>query len=462
MSKKSDDSIERFFKKAVAQQDLSHLDSDWKNMEKMLVDHTLAASAAKAGIRKKVLTYSIVGALFLSGVFFAVTRTWKSVPEDKVANKTTQTTKPSQAAAGMSGPKNETKENPSADLLPSDSKISRHGRHGISSNAQQRKGHDGWSEASDGVQRSYSTSNSAVKTMLSDNEDQPGVLLTQTPPSVTDEKLLPRPEVLNPESANVLSESHQSIGRKTSDEPAADSVGQIEVAKATDILEDKKEEEKPSVTKVPSRWGMALTVAPDFSSTSIGRYSAPGTAYGLFISYRPLPRWQFSTGLIKTAKQYEGYGDEYQPPSGYWENRTNGIVPDEVEGSCGIIEWPLMVRFDLLSKTNSRLYIASGVSSYAMRHESYTYRFAQDNPGAASGWKSSGPTAYAFSIGHLSAGYERSFSNRIAVAIEPYFKIPFKAIGWSNIKLHTTGAYVTVRYTFQKKSIVPTLRNKRQ
>jgi hypothetical protein len=208
--------------------------------------------------------------------------------------------------------------------------------------------------------------------------------------------------------------------------------------------------------KIPSRWSVALTVAPDFSSTTVGRYSAPGAAYGLLVSYRPLPRWQVSTGLIKSAKQYEGYGDEYQPPSGYWENRTNGIVPDEVEGNCGIIEWPLILRFDVIAKSNSRFYVTSGISSYLMRHESYKYNFEEENPGAASGWNSSGPSSYAFSIGHLSVGYERAFSNRIAVAIEPYLKVPFKAIGWSNIDLYTTGAYLTVRYTFQKQSIVTT------
>jgi hypothetical protein len=452
MPKKSDDSLERFFKKAVAQQDISYRDADWKNMEKMLDEQALAASGAKLSLRKKVAAYSIVAVLFFSGMYLAVTRPWESASDGKLVRKTQKDIKPSQAAAGMLGPLSGTKENPSADLLSSDiqSKSTTNKANNASPQIQTEVPPD---SNRDGRRSGTDT---ATEKIMADDNVRPDVFHIDKHPSLATTTGATPPVILNSGSIAANSPVVESVITKATDDVDVDSVVSKEDIVEKNISEKEEGEEETPPTRISSRWSVAVTVAPDFSSTSVGRYSAPGTAYGLFVSYRPLPRWQISTGLIKTYKQYEGYGDEYQPPAGYWENRTNGIVPDEVDGNCGIIEWPLILRYDLVAKANSRFYVATGVSSYLMRHESYQYRFAQENPGAASGWKSSRPTSYAFSIGHFSVGYERSFSNRVAIAIEPYFKVPFKAIGWSNIDLHTTGAYVTVRYTFQKQSIVPT------
>jgi hypothetical protein len=39
----------------------------------------------------------------------------------------------------------------------------------------------------------------------------------------------------------------------------------------------------------------------------------------------------------------------------------------------------------------------------------------------------------------------------LAVGIEPYIKIPLRDIGWSNLKLFSVGASITVRYRILNK-----------
>lgn len=205
-------------------------------------------------------------------------------------------------------------------------------------------------------------------------------------------------------------------------------------------------------TITPSRWSVALVVAPEFSSTSFDKQTSPGSAYGLMIGYRILNRITITTGVVKTHKKYVGYGEDYQPPAGYWQYRTNGIVPDEVSGQCSVYEFPLMLQYDLLPRDKWRLFAAGGVSSYRMMNEKYAYTFNEPNDGAADGWATDTPSSYYFSVGHLSLGYERQLYRGLHAGIEPYVKLPFGGIGWSNVNLLTMGAYFNVRYKFSKRN----------
>jgi hypothetical protein len=165
-----------------------------------------------------------------------------------------------------------------------------------------------------------------------------------------------------------------------------------------------------------------------------------------------MPRLSIRSGWLKTRKKYEGKGSDYQPPEGYWQYKTNGVVPDEIYGTCSVNEVPIFIRYDLVQHAKSKLYLATGVSNYRMTSESYSYRFYQENPGAASGWSGNVPSSYRFAVGHFSIGYEKSISKHFAFAAEPFLKAPFGAIGWPKVSLYSTGIYFSGRYTFHRKN----------
>jgi len=246
-------------------------------------------------------------------------------------------------------------------------------------------------------------------------------------------------------------------GLSTVDAPSADTVQadttarQAPLAKQPAAAEEQKKNDKP---RIPSRWSVALVVAPDFSTTGLGaEMSKPGTAFGGMIGYRLSRKFTIASGVIRSSKKYTGYGKDYTPPEGYWIARTNGVVPDEIYGSCTVVEVPVNVQFDLWHNPRSRLYIAGGVSSYFMRREAYAYSFDQPNDGADRYWSSSRPSTFAFKVGNLSAAYEIMLTKNFGVSVEPYFKIPFQGIGWANLSLYTTGAYINARYFFLKKNL---------
>jgi hypothetical protein len=68
MSKKNEDSVERFFRKAASSYDTSYKESDWQKMEKMLDERDAAAAA----IRTKRIQRTIVSAVVGTAVIFTL------------------------------------------------------------------------------------------------------------------------------------------------------------------------------------------------------------------------------------------------------------------------------------------------------------------------------------------------------------------------------------------------------
>lgn len=205
------------------------------------------------------------------------------------------------------------------------------------------------------------------------------------------------------------------------------------------------------------RLSLLLSFAPDFSTTSMSRYSAPGKAFGAMLHYHIKNRWRLSAGVIKNNKQYTGEGDDYTPPTGYWKYYTNGKIPTSIDGSCDIVEFPLMVQYTLRQNSRNRWLVGAGASSYLMQRESYRYFYDEPNPGAKEGWASRSSSRFLFNMVNLTVGYEHQVFSGFTIGAEPYIKIPIEEIGWTNLKLFSTGAALTMRYVIvsRKNTFVP-------
>src|SRR3990170_2300529 len=200
--------------------------------------------------------------------------------------------------------------------------------------------------------------------------------------------------------------------------------------------------------KPSSRWTLGLLFAPEFSTTRLNHYSTPGQSLGLRIGYQFTNRFSVNTGIIRSAKKYKDDAGEYNTNPNYWKNRTNGVIPEEIDGQCLVLEIPLDLQFDIISTQKSRVFASAGMSSYFMLSQSYRYKFETPNPGADTGWSTSKSESYWFGVGVVSAGYERNIHPALMIGLEPYLKVALTEVGWSNINLLSTGAYVTLRYKF--------------
>jgi len=206
-----------------------------------------------------------------------------------------------------------------------------------------------------------------------------------------------------------------------------------------------------------SPWSLMVSVSPEWSTLGSERISSPGAALGAFAFYRVTNSLSLSLGAVVSDKIYSDEGRNFHPltPS-YWDKKTNGVVPDEVRGSCSMLEIPFGLQIDVIgnrSKSNrTRAYLGANITNYIMFHEAYHYDFSTPNTGAQEGWNSTRSSHYlAGTIGFM-AGYERSISDHLSLGISPYIKIPTNGFGtWANVKIFSFGCAANLRYTFHKK-----------
>lgn len=459
MSEQDNDRLEQFFRKAASSPDVPFNEEDWKKLEARLD----AQDALISGVKKtgsKVVSAVVISIVLLFTAGLIVNDRYDFIPlgqlthDENVPGEKIET--PGANSDAISGNTVEEKQT-GAD---NDGRVN-----GVSPDVKELSVRE---EASDDIDK------------LSDDRVLPpttpfaSLELTES----RDIRASDRPERIGaegsvPGSAGVIEIKDEQILRDFMHRtpvlalehkqkaivelPGAE---EVETGEAESVV-NKEEPVSDQEDRVATpRLSLLLSFAPDFSGTSLGQYSAPGKAFGAMIHYHIGNRWSVSAGVIKNNKQYTGDGEDYQPPAGYWKYYTNGKVPASIYGACDVLEFPIMVQYQLMHKGKNKLLAGAGTSSYLMLKESYQYQFDEPNPGARERWDSRSSSRFLMNMVNLTIGYERQVLPGFMIGIEPYVKIPIEKIGWCNLKLFSTGASVTMRYTILGKHASVTSRSR--
>lgn len=485
MSKKDDDSVEQFFRKAAGQYDTQYNDRDWQKLEQRLdeeaarlalVDARRMARYRRMGLVALVvlltvgwtsfvvyknyvdnsLTESLTVVNLADGEDATLNNTENGIHTDATGNtdrsellqeqKQTKTDDISGSIKSSNIPANDLirssgqNQNSSFKERPLSNKLDSQGPN-ASDNKIDRTGEES--------KNTYSKNSAGSTSAAPENEQSVGLIREsfreQLPQEERDLRRLPEG----------TSSGHDGKGNV---DPLVDSALIADNAIDAPTQEPSVDETRDKKTRrnnTISRFSARLVAAPDFSSTSPGKYTSPGEAYGLLVHYH-VSKWSISTGMLRSTKKYSGYGHEYKPPQGYWRYATNGVIPEKVDGNCVVLEIPLSLAYNVIETQRGRLFVTAGVSSYLMRSEDYRYTFEGNNPGAQ-GWATDKPSSYLFSIGSMSLGYEHDVTPSIAIGLEPYYRIPFSGVGWANVQLHSAGVFLSLRYRFLSRGHPPPL-----
>ncbi|MEO9477028.1 MAG: hypothetical protein ABJG41_15895 [Cyclobacteriaceae bacterium] len=190
---------------------------------------------------------------------------------------------------------------------------------------------------------------------------------------------------------------------------------------------------------------VGLSFAPDFNSLGLANEKKVTGKLGAKLFWEFLPRTQLELGVFYNNKKYIASGEQYKPPAGYWAYYTNGEIPTEVDGSCRVIDIPIVLSYRLLDKTKWSLIVAGGVSTYILLDQYYYYRFDQPNPGASEGWNTRENETLKWRIVDLSLGWEYQLNTQTTLRLEPYVQVPMDEVGWGNVSLHGSGVLITYR-----------------
>lgn len=210
-------------------------------------------------------------------------------------------------------------------------------------------------------------------------------------------------------------------------------------ANTTDSMSGEPQQKEPPVSF--SRWSIGFTAGPDWSGMKSGKWKA-GVNGGLKLTYRFSEKWAVTTGLSLAKKLYDAPPGGYHPPDSGWQNYD----VKQINAQCIVLDVPLNIEYTLWSHDGNHLLLGTGLSSFWMEEEKYTYRYKTP----AGSWKHWTKEMYnqhhhLFSILNFSAGYQKDWRH-FSLQVSPYLKVPLQGIGYGNVQLYGAGVHLTLQY----------------
>jgi hypothetical protein len=89
--------------------------------------------------------------------------------------------------------------------------------------------------------------------------------------------------------------------------------------------------------------------------------------------------------------------------------------------------------------------VSSGITSYLMMNENYTYNYAWAPPKDVN-WSDN--TKYYWSVFNFSVGFEKQITKHLSLQVEPYLKTPLKSVGRGGVNLFSSGLLFSTKYEF--------------
>ena len=202
---------------------------------------------------------------------------------------------------------------------------------------------------------------------------------------------------------------------------------------------------KPQMAYRP-QYTLSVIAAPDLNGVNSFAQSKLGTNIGLTFAVGISRKLTVTTGALYSVKPYATNFNNYR----------NGVKwpvsPQAVTADCRMFDIPLNVSYQVYHRNQNKLSFGTGLSSYLMLHESYKFEYGTSS--IASSYSSSSsatgpstinvanPGKYFFGVVNLNATYEHQINSKVGISIQPYMKIPLSNIGYSQVKLQSTGVAV--------------------
>lgn len=190
-------------------------------------------------------------------------------------------------------------------------------------------------------------------------------------------------------------------------------------------------------------FSIAFVAGVDKSTVKFTYGSDAGINIGMIAGYHFNDRWSLHTGAIYTQKNYKLAGKDFTAPKGtpmsYYKIET-------LEGYCRMWEVPLVARYTLNPAARNTTFFSTGLSSYFMTKENYSYLYYYNNQPVTRTNTYNSSDTHVLSIWDLSVGFNKSLGKSWSMLAEPYAKIPLSGVGMGNIRLSSFGINFSVQY----------------
>jgi hypothetical protein len=188
------------------------------------------------------------------------------------------------------------------------------------------------------------------------------------------------------------------------------------------------------------RYALSVLAAPDINGVGSFQQSKVGTNVGLLFSAGVTKKFTISTGALYSVKPYEAALGDFHLP---YQFATN---PENVMANCQMLDIPLNIGYQLYNKHQNKLSVGTGLSSYIMLHEDYRFNYANASVAGPAYFDVPHSSGYFFGVVNLNATYEHQINSKVGISVQPYLKLPLTNIGYSQVRLQTTGVAVGLNW----------------
>lgn len=198
--------------------------------------------------------------------------------------------------------------------------------------------------------------------------------------------------------------------------------------------------DKPKVKVKPLSQGrpqfaISVLASSDINGVNSFQQTKVGSNFGAMLSVS-VKKWTFTTGAMYAIKPYATTFANY---STAYQFKTD---PTNVTADCRMLDVPLNIAYQVYQNRKNKFSLGTGVSSYFMLHENYKYTYSSAYANGPASYTVANPKNYLLSVINVNATFERQINSKFSLSVQPYMKLPIKAVGYSQVNLHTAGVAV--------------------
>ena len=183
------------------------------------------------------------------------------------------------------------------------------------------------------------------------------------------------------------------------------------------------------------QYALSVIASSDINGVNSFRQSKVGSNFGAMLSVS-VKKWTITTGATYSVKPYATAFANYTKAYQFKQDPTN------VTADCRMLDVPLNIGYQVYQKGKNKFALGTGLSSYFMLHERYQYTYSSANANNPAEYTVPSPKNYLLSVVNLNATFEHQVNSKFSLSVQPYMKLPLKAIGYSQVNLHTAGVAV--------------------
>lgn len=194
------------------------------------------------------------------------------------------------------------------------------------------------------------------------------------------------------------------------------------------------------INEMRQKFYLAIIAGPSYNQVKYQGFEKPGFAAGIKAGYYLNKRIAVEAGFLFSKKNYSSDG-KYFSMKHVGASMPQGMEVLSLKGSSSIFEIPVHLKYDLMQKNKSNVFLSAGISSYILTNEKNNYHTMLNGvkQDMTSVYKKS-RSYFAASI-DASAGYEYKINNYNTIRFQPYIQIPFKGTGVGSMPVMSAGVH---------------------